>query len=590
MNNNNDSQSATVAASDSGTLSTNTSKGGFSQTFYVANTMEIFERLAWYGFFALSSIYMTTPVSQGGVGFTDGQRGALQGIIPFFLYLLPVFTGALADRYGYRKMFLISFAIMAPSYYLLGQAQSFGSFFVAFLMVALGAACFKPVVVGTISRTTDDSNRGIGFGIFYTMINVGGFLGPLVAGYLRAISWDAVFLMSSIWIMINFLPALLLYRDPKSQAQVDENKASFGQVISQAQQVLGNGRFALVIFPCVLLLMAAGASWLDYSMAFLAIGIWLVFNLCWQFTSVGIEDSEVGESIAWYRQKATVSNKPFAVYLLLLTGFWAVYNQLFYTMPLYIRDFVDTQDLVAMLAVFGEGTVNFLAVVNLEALVSEISKLFSSNTLPAEIANQLIHLKVRVPVEEVNIAFTQFGQGIAESQARELAQLWANQYRQINPEYIINLDFAAIVICQIVVSLICARFKTINVLVVGVIVFSLGCVVAAFANSLVAGGTVAVIAVLMMAFGEMITSPKSQEYVASIAPKDKAALYMGYYFVSMALGFLFAGLLSGWGYGELAKKMNNPELMWAIFVVIGIVTSFGLLWFNHHYLKETKLR
>ena len=93
----------------------------FMGAFYVANTMEIFERLAWYGFFTLSSLYMTSPTAAGGLGFTDQQRGFLQGMIPFLLYLLPVITGALADRYGYRRMFLLAFAIMAPSYYLLGQ-------------------------------------------------------------------------------------------------------------------------------------------------------------------------------------------------------------------------------------------------------------------------------------------------------------------------------------------------------------------------------------------------------------------------------------------------------------------------------------
>jgi len=59
---------------------------------------------------------------------------------------------------------------------------------------------------------------------------------------------------------------------------------------------------------------------------------------------------------------------------------------------------------------------------------------------------------------------------------------------------------------------------------------------------------------------------------------------MGYYFVSMALGFLFAGLLSGWGYGELAKEMNRPDLMWYLFGAIGLVTSIAILWFNRTFV------
>lgn len=100
------------------------------------------------------------------------------------------------------------------------------------------------------------------------------------------------------------------------------------------------------------------------------------------------------------------------------------------------------------------------------------------------------------------------------------------------------------------------------------------------------GGSFAVISILMMAFGEMITSPKSQEYVASVAPSHQTAMYMGYYFVSMALGFLCAGLLSGWGYGTIAKEMDRPDLMWIGFAVMALVTSVGLLWFNRAYISK----
>ena len=48
-----------------------------------------------------------------------------------------------------------------------------------------------------------------------------------------------------------------------------------------------------------------------------------------------------------------------------------------------------------------------------------------------------------------------------------------------------------------------------------------------------------------ISIGEMMASPTSQEYVGRIAPADKKALYMGYYFVAVALGNLFGGILSG---------------------------------------------
>lgn len=549
---------------------TNTSS--FGSAFYVANTMEIFERLAWYGFFALSSIYMTTPVEQGGVGFTDSQRGALQGIIPFFLYLLPVLTGALADRYGYKQMFIFSFLIMTPSYYLLGQAQSFSSFFVAFSMVALGAACFKPVVVGTISRATNDKNRGLGFGIFYTMVNIGGFIGPLVAGYVRAISWDAVFVMSALWIALNFIPVLFFYKEPK----VEPSRAPLSEVLTNAQQVLGNGRFALLVFPCIVLLMLAGTNVVSFSTVFLMIFGWCVFNFAWT-----ILIKQPGG--VWYQQPVIISNLPFTLYLVLLTGFWTIYNQMFYTLPLYIRDFVNTADLVNMINLISPSLTEFFASVNKENIVELLQTSGSSGYGAAVLAEKLLHLKLAVPQHEINA----FISSVGTTDLDQLATNWIQQYRQINPEYLINLNFASIVIAQVVVSVICQRFRTINVLVAGVLVFSLGMVSLLLTRSVSISGTVVVVAIIMMAFGEMITSPKSQEYVASIAPKSDAALYMGYYFISMALGFLFAGLMSGWGYGYVAKELGQPETMWLIFALIGVLTSIGLLWFNQVMKRRT---
>lgn len=191
----------------------------FGSMFYVANAMEIFERLAWYGFFTVSSLYMTTAPQRGGLGFSNSQRGVLQGIIPFFVYLLPVFTGALADRVGYRRMFICAYVILIPAYFLLGEMRGFWPFFMVYMLVALGAAMFKPLVVGTVSRVTDDSNRGIGFGIFYLMVNIGGFLGPILAGTLRAISWDWVFALSSSAIAINLVLVLFFFREPAPEKQ-----------------------------------------------------------------------------------------------------------------------------------------------------------------------------------------------------------------------------------------------------------------------------------------------------------------------------------------------------------------------------------
>ncbi|QFU22620.1 MFS transporter [Shewanella eurypsychrophilus] len=550
------------------------------KTFFVANTMEIFERLAWYGFFTLSSLYMTSPSHQGGLGFSEQERGLLQGMIPFFLYLFPVVTGALADRYGYRRMFLISYVIMCPSYFILGQVDTFAGFFIAFMGVALGAACFKPVVTGTVARTTDKTNRGLGFGIFYMMVNIGGFLGPFIAGYVRAISWDWVFIMSSFWIAVNFIPALLFYKEPTDQ-EAQKGKP-LKAVFSDIQEVLGNIRFAILFFGSLIILMSFGAKWISGQTTLIIYLAWFVGHYVWNL------QAKNDLNLAWYKQKITIGNKPFVIYLLILSGFWMVYQQIFITLPIYIRDFVDTSDLIAMLSSY-PNLLSFLAPVDLSSLQTELTRL-SAAMVNQELTAQsayfdLVHYKVMVPVAEINSGLAAIATD--PSQAQHYAESWSAQYRQINPEYMIGLNFLSIVVLQLVVSRIAEKFQALPVLVAGTVIIAIGTALGGVAHGAIMGGVMVLTSILVFSIGEMVASPKSQEYVASFAPHDKKAMFMGYYFVSSAIGFLLAGPLSGYLYSEVAKQAQRPDLMWYIIGFFGLITAIGLVLFHKFGVMKT---
>ena len=122
-------------------------------------------------------------------------------------------------------MFLLAYTILTPCYYLLGTFTTYGGFLFGFMLVALGAAIFKPVVVGTVARVTNEQTSQLGFGIFYMMVNVGGFLGPAISGYLRSpdpatgIShWNRLFVCSSIFIAVNFIWVILFYKEPTTES------------------------------------------------------------------------------------------------------------------------------------------------------------------------------------------------------------------------------------------------------------------------------------------------------------------------------------------------------------------------------------
>ena len=179
--------------------------------------MEIFERMSWYGWFTVMALYVTGSVETGGLGFTTETRGALQAIVPFFLYMFPVSPARWPTATASGRRFIVAYLVMIVSYYMLGQFTTLPTFFVAFMFVAVGAALFKPVVVGTVAKVTDDSNSATGFGIFYMMVNIGGFVGPIVAGLVRGQGWEWVFVACSAWAGVNLLIVLLFYREPRSR-------------------------------------------------------------------------------------------------------------------------------------------------------------------------------------------------------------------------------------------------------------------------------------------------------------------------------------------------------------------------------------
>ena len=499
----------------------------FPQTFWIANTMEIFERMAWYGFFAVSSLYITGAVGDGGLGFSDEDRGVLQGVVTFFLYLFPVVSGALADRYGFKKMLYASFTVMVPAYYMLGQFKTFPTFFLAFMMVALGASMFKPVIIGTISKVTNERSASMGFGIFYMMVNIGGFVGPIVAGVVRAISWEYVFMASSGWIAVNFIFVTLFYKEPTSEAK-SANPRSLKKVLSDMVEVLGNGRFFLFIFGLLSILVMGSKFTADGTITwnqiiYISVG-WIILNFVYDLI---IKKLTTKENQSWYISPMKLGDWKFGLFLLLMSGFWTSFNQIFYTLPLYIRDFVDTSDLMQST----QSVFNFFGISN-----------------------------------ETFVAY---------SNSMAVAG-------QINPEYLINLNAGAIIFFQVGISYLVTRMKPFTTIFWGTLITVVSFSILIFGTI----GWITVLGIVVFSFGEMMASPKSKEYTGRIAPPAKVALYMGYFYWCVALGNLFGGILSGQLYAAFARDMQRPDLMWLIFGIIALGSAMLILLYDKMIIRK----
>ncbi len=218
-------------------------RSGFPPTFWVANVMELFERGAYYGMNSVLAVYLATSVAEGGLGFRVQAIGFLQSIVYAATYVVPILGGALADAYGYRRMLLVAFSLLASGYFAAGYMSAYAAVFLALLVMATGSGLFKPIITGTIARTTTDDNSALGYGIYYWMINLGAFLAPLVVSVLKGFSWTYVFLASALYTGLMLLPTLFVFRDPPRP----ESTKSLREVMRGAFEVLADSRFMLMI-------------------------------------------------------------------------------------------------------------------------------------------------------------------------------------------------------------------------------------------------------------------------------------------------------------------------------------------------------
>lgn len=215
----------------------------FPSSFWVANVMELFERGAYYGMNSVLAIYLSNSVVKGGLGFSEQSVGFLQSLVYAMTYIIPIGGGALADRYGYRRMLIIAFSFLTAGYFLTGHMSTYGTVFASLLLMAMGSGLFKPIITGTIARTTNDKNSGFGFGIYYWTINLGAFAAPLLVSWLKGFSWNYVFTASSIYCGLMLIPTVLLYKDPPKP----KDTKKFHDVVKGAAMVLSDARFMLMI-------------------------------------------------------------------------------------------------------------------------------------------------------------------------------------------------------------------------------------------------------------------------------------------------------------------------------------------------------
>lgn len=384
------------------------------RAFWMLNIMEMFERLAYYGVRVVIPIYIAQADERTGLHFTQIQKGQIFMMWALVQTGVPIFSGGFADRYGYKKTIAFSIAIKMVGYLMMATFRDFWPFTIGCLVLALGTAIFKPGIQGSLLRTFTKENSSIGWGTFYMLVNIGGFLGPPLAHYLYGYSWPAVFYGCAAIVSLNFL-MLLTYRD------IDAGVTETG-------------------------------------------GIWRVAALTFR----------------------NLAKPRLLAFILIMSGFWLMFMQLFDMLPNFIVDWVDSRSIVTAL-----------------------------------------HLPHAVTSE------TPRGTMIAQ-------------------EWMINANSFLIILCVVWISHLVAKMRRVHSIFLGIAIASVGLFAAGFTMS----GWACILGILCFSVGEMLSSPKMNDYLGVIAPEGQKALYMGYANMPTAIGWAYGSFLAGQIYDEKGDKAN----------------------------------
>ena len=247
---------------------------GFQSTFWVANVTELFERLSYYGVNAVLAIYLHETLK-----FSQQQTGELIGFFGGVVWFLPIIGGTLADRLGFRRSLAGAYLVLSFGYFLLGSLSASWmaslrnalplAIVVQIILCvpALGPAIVKPCVVGTTARASSENVRSLGYSIYYTLVNIGATIGPIVAFAIRrTIGIESVFRICAVSVFLMFFATILFFKEP--ERSFEKKVASFAEAFRNMFVVLANLRFM------VFLLIFSG-FWVMFWQEFIALPLFI---------------------------------------------------------------------------------------------------------------------------------------------------------------------------------------------------------------------------------------------------------------------------------------------------------------------------
>lgn len=522
----------------------------FSPQFWLVIMFEFFERGSYYGMMSILSVYFTDQLH-----FSKESVGIIKGTIQPLLYFLPIISGALADRFGYRKTLMVAFALMGTGYFLTAQATSYTLVFLALVVMGLGAGTFKPIISGSIARLTDKDTSTLGFGIYYWSINLGAFLFPLIlVPYLKNnIGWNWVIMAAAIGTGSMLIPTLLFFKEPPMPEETRRDDTNLLQTLANAFEIIyspvilvfnktrnssGSQGIILFLLPIAMVFgyMFSGNFTILYMllivyMAYLILTLLerfpgmktsllyatagFIVLFCVLFPGISVFGRIVSLVIAITvlslflidisDEKKYVDHFHFLLMIFIYSMFWVLYFQQFDSVLWYVRDYVDATSL--------------------------------NHVVNGVLQNLGIPIQWKFDVEHVTV-----------------------------------INAGTIIALQLIVSALVNKTKALPTMMVGIALGTLGMAILAISTSI----WVFMAGLIIFSIGEMTAHPKFISYVGQTAPRDRLATYMGYIFLYGVIGSSIGAILGANLYVHFVDNLKQPRTLWLLFSLIGVFTIIGL--------------
>jgi POT family proton-dependent oligopeptide transporter len=438
---------------------TTTPKQKFPATFWTANTIELIERAAYYSMASFMVIYLKETLGMRPTVATLLNGSILWGLI----YFLPVLSGTLADKFGYKRSLTVSFFMISLGYFVMGNIQKFWPGIIGqkaaqtidytipailgIVLIGIGGSIVKPCVAGTVQKTSG-TRATLGFGIFYMIINIGSISGRGVSYVIRTnFGIPAIFTYaSSIFALIGLAVVLFIYKEPEYVSDGIKD----GQKVQK--KTLGQA----------------------------LLGIFIVLR-----------------------------NIRFVFLLIVIAMFWFLYVQLYNLVPLFLR-YIDSNAPVELYQL-----ANPVMIVCFQILITKMVKKWT-------------------PVKSIILG---------------AAVMTAGMLVNVLPPLLLADPAHKVSFLGLAVP---------------------------------AAGLFLIASIAAMAAGEMMASPRTYEYLGSIAPKGEEGLYLGYANLPIALASIIGAPIGG---SMFEKYISTPQKnglpvntvpMWLIITGVGLASMIGL--------------